>query len=59
MFWSISQSIPDGFVRNLHKVGVTSRDNQNEGQQPHVSTKTAMEMEIPQTTTNHDMNHHK
>ena len=40
MFWSISQSILDGFAQNLHKVGLTFRDDQNEGQQPYVSTKT-------------------
>ena len=32
--WSISQSIPDGFARNLHEVGLTFRDDRNEGQQP-------------------------
>ena len=40
MFWSISQSILDGFAQNLHEVGVTFRDDRNEGQQPHVLTKT-------------------
>ena len=40
MFWSISQLILDRFARNLHKVGLTFRDDWNEGQQPHVSTKT-------------------
>ena len=40
MFWSISQSILDGFARNLHEVRLTFRDDRNEGQQPHVSTKT-------------------
>ena len=40
MFWSISQSILDGFARNFHEVGLTFRDDWNEWQQRHVSTKT-------------------
>ena len=37
---SISRSILNGFACNLYKRGLIFRDDQNEWQQPHVSTKT-------------------
>ena len=38
---SISRSILNGFAWNLYNRGLIFRDDQNEWQQPHVSTKTA------------------